>query len=220
MWPESVSLLDPRIGVQDHLVTAPTEEPIPAEDVLSDHLRTPNASSLELSYVIRLVRAARLMGERYTQRAFAEQTRERWLERFPPGNIWLPYPPLLEVLSVSYTDTGGTVQALTEGTDYLVTAPSGPMAGPGAVVLMPDTSWPSTRTQPDAVKVQYSCGYLAVDGSPADLEIPADLVHGMLLVIGEFYKQRSESVQGISSSRAFRTAVDLWDGYRVYLHAV
>lgn len=195
------------------LVEPPTMEPITATEVLTDHLRSANISE-EQPYVERLLKTARIMAERSTRRALMPQTWALVMDRFPYGEILVPRPPLLSIVSIDYIDTEGVEQTLAAD-QYQVSRATGPRAGRGRIRPAYGLSWPTTRSQMDAVTVTFEAGYESV-GSPASPDVPDDIVHGMLLVIGELYKQRSESVHAFNQNPALIRARDIWVGYRVY----
>jgi len=203
------------------LLAPPTQEPVTVAVVRDDHLKSPNGS-LEDAYIARLILVARRMAERTTRRALMPQAGSVVLDRFPSGEIVLPWPPLQRVESITYVDTAGVEQTLAAEA-YQVSAPQGPTAPRGRIWPAYGTTWPSTRSQMDAVVVSFDMGYPLTDpGSPPSSPpeepqptTPDDIVHGMLLVIGELYKQRSESVHTTQTPAVIR-ARDLWMSYRVY----
>jgi hypothetical protein len=144
-------------------------------------------------------------------------TREMVLSRFPCWQIEVPWPPLITVESIEYTDTDGTDQTLATSA-YQASAPIGPTCRKGAIIPARDTTWPTIDAQAiDPVRITFRCGYVD-GGSPEQANVPEDLLHGQLLVIGEMYKQRSESVIGfgVSVNPAIVRARDIWREYRVY----
>lgn len=203
-------------GVQWHLelVSGPSTEPLEVADVRDNHLRSPNGTA-EDSYIADLIAASRRMAERVTRRALISQDWKQVGSGFPCGCISVALPPLIDVTGLSYVDTDGVPQTMTVTTDYVVSKPSGPTAGRAEIAPAYGTVWPTTRCQLDAVTVEFTAGYLT-EASPETGEIPADILHGMKLVIGEWYKQRSESVHAPNQSPALIRARDLWLPYRVY----
>lgn len=197
----------------DQLVTAPAL-PLDASEVLTDHLRSADPSA-EYEYVSGLIATAYRMAERRTRRALMPQTWALLLEGFPGGALRLPRPPLLEVVSIEYIDDAGAEQTLATSA-YQVRQPTGPYARYGEIWPAVDSTWPSTQAgRIDAVTVTYRCGYTD-GGSPEAPAVPQDILHGMLLVIGELYKQRSESVHAINQNPALIRARSLWDQYAVF----
>lgn len=205
-------------GINWHLerVTAPTEEPLELEFVRDLHLRVTNGTA-EDAYISHLITAAREECERFTQRAIPLQSWALVLDRFPCREIVIPRPPLVEISAITYVDVDGAEQTL-DDSGYRLIRPTGPTAKQ-AVLLPPiDETWPSTQSgHAEAVRIEFDCGYV-IPGSPIELDVPADLQHGMLLMIGELYKQRSDSVIGIGTTinAAAQTARLKWWGYRVF----
>lgn len=208
-------------GIAWHLedVVAPSwdEDPLTLAFVRDDHLRCANGSA-EDDKVTRLIRTSYRQAERATQRALIPQTKALVMSRFPPGAgvIVVPRPPLLSIEEIAYVDPDGVEQTLIGSPEeYNVRTPAGPHAVHGTIWPLYDATWPETRTQPDAVVITFRCGY-ALAGSPAVADIPEDILDGRLLMIGELYKQRSESVHAFNQNPAIIRARDLWGGYRVY----
>jgi uncharacterized phiE125 gp8 family phage protein len=195
-------------------VTPPTALVIAVADVRDDHLRAANGDA-EDSYVERLIRSGTRMAERETQRSLLLQTIELALEGFPGGGeIRLPRPPIVVVDSITYTDPDGAEQTLDEDL-YVLRETGRDLNREGLIERAYDTTWPETRCHPGAVVVTYQAGYVT-SGSPQDADVPDDIVHGVQLVVGEFYKQRSESVHTMNQNPALIRARDLWRGYTVY----
>jgi uncharacterized phiE125 gp8 family phage protein len=195
-------------------VVAPTVDELDLEFVRDQHLRGVNGSA-EDPYIERLMRTSNQMAHRVTRRSLQTQTWTLTLERFPDGDIVLPRPPLQSVTSIAYIDTSGVTQTLDGGSPELfqVLAPQGALAARGRVRPVMGESWPETHaTALGAVVVTFVAGYPTVD------DIPEDITHGRLLVIGELFKQRSDSVHGpgLVQSPAIIGARSLWLGYRVY----
>lgn len=196
------------------LVSGPSSEPLDVADVRDNHLRSPNGTAEDV-YIADLIATSRRMAERITRRALIAQDWKQVGSGFPCGPISVALPPLIEVSSLSYVDTDGVTQTLTVTTDYVVSKPVGPNAVRAEIAPAYGTVWPVARCQLDAVTVSFTAGYLT-GASPETGEIPADILHGMRLVIGELYKQRSESVHAPNQSSAMIRARDLWLPYRVY----
>jgi hypothetical protein len=91
--------------------------------------------------------------------------------------------------------------------EFTVLAPSGPKAAKGSITPLYDEVWPTTRAVPDAVRVEFVCGYTTV---------PEDIDHGRLVMMGEMYKQRSLSVHAMNQNPALIQARDIWLNYRAY----
>lgn len=204
------------IGWNLRQIVAPAEEPLDLEFVRDLHLRSPNGT-VEDAYIEGLITTARQMAERTTNRAIPEQQWTMSAYRFPCGAlpIEVPFPPLISVDAISYLDENGATQTLDVNADVNVAAPLGPRCGKALITPTFDTTWPTAQYQADSVSITFTAGYV-LSGSPVTGEVPSDITHGMLLVIGELYKQRSESVHAPNQSPALIRARDLWLPYRVY----
>lgn len=106
-------------------------------------------------------------------RALAPQTLELWLDGWPCAPFELPFGPISEIEGVEYTDTAGVEQTLA-GDLYRLTAS-------GALDRAHGASWPSARSQSDAVCITYAAGYAS---------LPSPVQAAMLLMIGDLYAHR------------------------------
>lgn len=81
----------------------------------------------------------------------------RYLSGFPEsGRIRLPYPPLIEVSSISYiNEDGDSPMSVVPSTDYIVRVDN--MIP--EIVLLDSAEWPETAEHPRAVAVTYRAGY-------------------------------------------------------------
>lgn len=207
-------------GICWHLEQDASEAPDLSADTLSlafvrdDHLHVTNGT-VEDAYIDSLRKASYRRAERTTQRAILPQTFRMLLSRFPSGYspIVLPRPPLIEVVEIAYIDGDGADQTMA---DFDIARPLLLENKRASVRPAYGESWPATRSQADAVTVTFRAGYLDVRVSPEQLVVPEDIDHGRLLLIGELYKQRSESVQAITSTPAYLRSRDLFLAHKVY----
>lgn len=193
-----------------------TLDPLELGTVRDDHLRSAVGEGVEDDYIERLMRTSLGMGERGTRRFWLPQTWRLLLDRFPGGcsDILVDRAPLNEVTGITYVDPDGVTQTFGGSPlAYEVENPSVETNAYARIRLAYGESWPSTRGQRRAVTITVVLGYPTVDGSVA---IPDDLLHGRLLVIGELYKQRSESVHAFNQNPAILRAQALWQAWRVY----
>lgn len=209
------STWDAGLIVERQLVTEPIEEPLTVAFVRDEHLRVANGS-LEDTKIARLIRTAREYAEFFTGRALVEQTWKLLLSSFPAsdGKIQLPNPPLIDVTGFTYSDgDGDTVTLDVSPPDFTIVKPSGPRAKFAYLLPSYGTSWPTARNHANSVSITFTCGYEAVGGTST---VPSQITDAMLLMIGELYKIRSESVHAIHNTPAFRTADNLLMPYKVY----
>lgn len=190
-----------------------TYDPLQLAFVRDQHLRSPNGGA-EDAYIAHLIRVSYREAERITYRSLVPQGRTMVLDKFPCGSIELPHPNLLSVDTIDYIDPDGVDQQLSGSPAmFLTVAPSGEKATAGYVTPLYGEIWPSTRFQAGAVRVTFQSGYPIVDGVA---QIPEDITHGRLLLIGELYKQRSESVHAFNQNPALIRARSLWMPFRAY----
>lgn len=170
------------------LVTPPTVEPVTLLEA-KDHLKedtTENDAIISDAIV-----DARQWAEEYTGRQFVTATWDWFLDGFCQS-FSAPLPPLQSVTSIKYLDTTGTEQTLASST-YRVDA----VSEPGRIALDYGKSWPATYQVINAVAVRFVSGY----GAPA--AVPGPIKRAILILIGEFFEQRKESVPVQLSSIPF-----------------
>jgi len=169
------------------LVDCPEDEPITLAQAKGQCLIDEDITQFDEQFENIVIPAARERAEIATWR---QMLTARWtlkLRRFPCV-IELPKPPLQEVISITYVDSAGVVQAL-DTDDYVVTRPTGPRPRRGRITPTYGTSWPSVRDQIDAVEVTFDAGY----GDTGD-SVPPLLRQAMLLDLGALYAHREELV--------------------------
>jgi uncharacterized phiE125 gp8 family phage protein len=99
----------------------------------------------------------------------------RWtLKGFAPC-LRVPLPPTQQILDVSYIDSSGVEQTL-DPSAYVIAG-----ADPAAIVPAYGTSWPATRYQPDAVRIEFVAGYGGWN------DIPEDIRHAIALMVTAAY---------------------------------
>lgn len=168
------------------LVTGPELEPLDLSQV-KKHLRF--STTTEDTLLDGWIAAARQYFEEQTGRQVMAATWEFWLDAFPQGRIELPKPPLIEVVSVGYVGSDGTL-VVVDAADYTVMAPAGSHASPGWVQLPYGGVWPTPQDVSGAVRVQFKAGY---GNAPGDVP---ELVRTLLyLLVAHFHKYRSETVE-------------------------
>jgi uncharacterized phiE125 gp8 family phage protein len=191
------------------LVTPPAAEPVSLQ-MAKSHLRVdyPEDDILIGAFII----GARQSCEKYTHRAFFNQTWTRNLDYFPlfwgdngtvnpaDRNDWpyfasfwdkltidLPRPRTVSVTSITYVDTTGEKQTLDPAT-YNVDITS----VPARIVPAINCYWPTTTTYlPGSVQITFVAGSYG-DGVDTNT-CPQTIVIAMLLLIGHWYGNRESS---------------------------
>lgn len=191
------------------VITAPIVEPITiAEAKAQLGIQSDDAGSDAI--ISRRITEARQWAEDYMQRALITQIQEIRLDAFPycfgtnRDAIKLPFPNLLTVVHVKYIDLNGTEQTISAA-DYVVDTYS----FVGLVRPAYGVSWPAARTELNAVRIQYTCGY----GATA-LTVPALIREGLLLLVGHWMNFQPQSENGTTLSRVPFAILDIFNKYK------
>ena len=157
--------------------------------------------------ITRAITAARERAEEITRRALVEQGLrmvapdwyvEGW-RRTARHGIDLLRPPLISVDQVSYYDDANALQVV-DPSNYFVeeTQPVHRLR------WVSSFAYPCTYVRADAVRVDYTAGYAGqsspvIDQEQAASGIPASIINGMLLLIGDMYEHREATLVGLSA---------------------
>ena len=139
----------------EHLVTGPSREPLDIDEVKK---ALQWATDVDDTLIDNWISTARQRFEEQTGRQVMTATWEYWLDRFPLWQIELPRAVLRSVVSVKYIDTDGTLTTLSAA-DYAVKTPAGPQGDRGWLEPAFGLTWPATRCESGAVRIQYLAGY-------------------------------------------------------------
>lgn len=187
-------------------------------DEAKAHLRVTHDEEDE--YITLLIQAAADDASMFLGRALTPRMLRLTLERFPSGNgvIYLPLPPVRQVVEVYYTDTTGAKHVLPP--EWYVTDLA---MAPARIAPAPGRSWPIGGLQPlTGLTIEYTAGYdhipgtelesmtmtrtvgfyEATGGNEALYIVPAAVKQAILLMVGHLYENR-EAVS------AERTPVEL-----------
>ncbi len=179
------------------LITAPESEPITLAQAKA-HLRVDIDDDDDL--ITGLIASARSVAEAFLHRALITQTRELVLDYFPYDSLPLLFPPIQSVTSIIYTDTAG-VQQTASPAIYQVDVDS----EPGRIWPAYGQYWPTVRVLTlNNVRVRYVCGY----GNSGE-DVPADIRHALLLMIGSMYEHREDIIVGAGASEMPMSANNL-----------
>jgi len=194
------------------LITAPATEPVTLADV-SAHVRWD--VSAESTAINLFIQALRERAEAETHRALITQTWELSMDKFPVpqifgytgldpiypakfrGEIILPKPNLLSIVSITYVDVNGALQTLDPATYTMDNAEE-----PGMVVPAYGCAWPGCRGDINGVKIRYTCGY-----GPASSDVPAAIRTWMLMNIASIYENRESTVVGARATMVELTTI-------------
>lgn len=215
------------------IVDPPAGEPVSLIEA-QQHLRTIDGDTSQDTLIESCITAARAHAEMITRRALISQTWLMTLDCFPGygflaplvwgafgtglgvlsysvvptrGNdIIIPMPPLISIDSIVYIDLNGTETTL-NSSKYQVTLAD----EPARVMPAYGETWPATRTEADAVRIQFTCGY---GGGESD--VPEGIRRWMLLRVGAFYENREEIVVDYLKVSDLLFVNSLLDPYRIY----
>lgn len=187
----------------DRLISPPQSQAVDLATV-KQYLRiTDDESDTELS---RLIEAATDRCQNLCRRQFITAAREITLACFPKNSvIYLPWSPLIDVLSVTYYDTADALQLLDPDT-YEVDNKS----EPGRIHLGYSQSWPATRWRMQNVSIEYLCGY----GETPEC-VPKAVQQALILAVQHMFDFRSELARGPGVSMVPGTTQDLLTQYTV-----
>ena len=106
-------------------------------------------------------------------------------DKNPDAALFLPYPPIVSVDSVRYSDGAGTLSTLTEGVDFEVNLDGDPHAW---ICPLYGKSWPTTADRNVSVVVEFTAGFDA-SALPAN-PIPAAIRQYVMLHAALMYQHR------------------------------
>jgi uncharacterized phiE125 gp8 family phage protein len=188
---------------------------VPLEDI-KDHLRIPIGETNEDNLLEGLRDAAQGYVENYTNRKLLTQKWSVYFDDWPNKDSFeIPYPPLQYLGSSS---RASTALSYTNSTQKSVTWSSSNFAAdsvsePGRLVRDYEiTTWPTTATlhNNNPISITFICGYTTTSN------IPQSIKQAMLLIIGDLYENRENSIVGQTITTIPLAAQSLLASYRVF----
>jgi len=155
-----------------------------------------------------LIKSAREKAEDITGRCFARRSFQLVMDEFPADDepIEIPYPPLITVDSITYTDNDGTDQVLSGSPDaFLVDTGS----YPGRLTPLYNGTWPVTRAVVGAVRIAFTAGYAAPKNMPIRVR------EYVMAVVSTKYENRELLIPSNMTEIPREFAVGLLDNLRV-----
>jgi uncharacterized phiE125 gp8 family phage protein len=189
--------------------------PVVTLDEVVSHLRRDDTEEDD-QYIEACIAAAVTHVENITGLALADQTWEYFLDDFPVtmrglhplrnAPIYLPKPPLLEVLNVWYRDTAGASVELT-GLPY--EGDSGDRPTPARIYTSVNGYWPDTDGLTGAVRIRFRAGFADESASPFVNyagAVPELLKQAIKVYAATFYQNRESFITG-----TIATPIGLYD---------
>ena len=161
------------------LFTAPTHEPVTLTEA-KDHLRVDHAA--DDAWIGECIVAARQWCEQYCGRTFITSTWDWYLDALG-DTLEIPMPPTQSVTSITYMDSNGDSQVLSTAL-YRVDV----ISQPARITSAYGEIWPSTYDVINSVTVRVVAGY----GGAA--QVPSSIRHAILIMVGELYENREDSI--------------------------
>ncbi|MFC3079509.1 head-tail connector protein [Phenylobacterium terrae] len=160
-------------------VTPPTETVVSLDEAKL-HLRIGDSNSDDDELVESLIASATAMveGPQGIGVALLEQTWRLSVDELD-DEILIPFGPVQSVTSVTYRDEDGATQTLATSLYGVDTDRQ-----PAAIYRKPNQSYPEVEGTSGCVKVTF------VTGAASAAEVPADLRHAVLLLVGHYYENR------------------------------
>jgi uncharacterized phiE125 gp8 family phage protein len=185
------------------VITAPAQLPVTVAEI-RQHCRieiTDDDEDLELkikAVVNRLDPPDGILG-----RALITQTLRYSIEKFPGGQILLPYPPAQAISSIKYMDSSDVEQTVANTAYQLKTD-----SDPARIILKYGQNWPTcslSGNDPLPVKINFISGY---GDDPQD--VPEMIRLGIMMEVADYYLQRENIVlgQAISQNEFTRRVFD------------
>lgn len=175
---------------------------------VKDYLRVDSSDEDTLIGV--LIDAATQIGEHYLGRFLLTTVIEEFYDFFPvyktgvnpfrgdKNIVYLSRGPVQSITHVKYIDGNGDEQTVS-ASDYNTDLVSEPAR------IMPDEGWQATKDTVNAVIVRYTCGHTQASDVPANIKV------ALLLIIGEMYEKRVDSVHRLPTA-----SEHLLNPYRVF----
>jgi uncharacterized phiE125 gp8 family phage protein len=194
------------------VIEVPDSEPVTLSEAKT-HLEVTGDS--KNTYITSLIKTARRMCEAYSGLSFVTQERKIILDKFPCGEILVPYGPVQSIDSFTYVKPDLTTGTLVEGTDFFFDDHS------EVARLFPLEDgeldvWPDTAYRPNCVIIEYTAGYDDVSGIP----LPEQIKEAVLLQVAAMFENRQDELVGVASiSRLDMDSKAILDSVKVYWNA-
>ena len=176
--------------MKTRLLDASTGQSLRLEDIKT-HLRIPIGYTAEDVYLRQLRGVAQEWVENHTNRKLLFQRHYYYLDSWSTCDyIPLPFSPLSSAPSTAiiYKKEDGTSTTLSS-TAWEIDKYN----EPGRIYLGYDEDWPSDELwNVNPISIEFRCGY-----GNSSSDVPVDIRQAMLLIIGDMYEHRENTVLGV-----------------------
>jgi uncharacterized phiE125 gp8 family phage protein len=173
------------------LVTAPADAIVDIDEA-KQWLKIDPSQTQDDGLIESLVKALTANMEAEYNEAFIKQTWKLFLDWFPcfgDSYFWarsaieLPKPPAIAVTHLKYYDPDDVLQTLATPADYAIDLAS----RPARIVPAYGKYWPITRCKPNAIEIQFDCGYIDADGKA---NVPEEIKRELQVRLAHAYENR------------------------------
>ena len=173
------------------VITAPASYPVTRAQA-KEWCRVDADDSSQDNVLDLLIGAMTNYAEHLTGRAFVERTLEYSCDYFS-SRIELPFPPLLGVTEVTYTDVNGAAQTVAPSSYEVDT-----VSEPGRIQVVSGSVWPSVGNGFNPARIRYRAGYVPVGSpTPADnSQIPPEVRTWIAARLATLFKNREQLIDG------------------------
>lgn len=193
------------------VITPP--QPVVTLDEAKDHLHL--TQDREDAQIRRFISAATAHIDGYESwlgRSIGLQTLEaRFDGSCHSDGLWLPCPPVVEVISVKFFNSDRVEQTVNPSDYELIDRTIYPISGAAP--------WAYARSARETIRVRYRAGYVAdPEADPLVGAAPDDIKAAILLMVGDLHANRDTVVFGASAAEIpmSLTVERLLSKYRVY----
>ncbi len=169
------------------ITTQPDTEPVTLTEARA-YLRMGDDTGQD-DVIAALIVSAREYAENVTGRALITRTVTAVCDFFPSTrSIELPVGPLVDITSVSYTDTDDVTTVFTDYTaDSFSQTPR--------IVLNDSADWPSVSLAPvNPISIVYRAGF----GSTGS-DVPGAIKQAILLLVNHWFENRETAITGVET---------------------
>jgi uncharacterized phiE125 gp8 family phage protein len=166
------------------ITTPAATEPVTLDEAKL-HLRVDHAE--EDSLIALYIQSARQYVEKVTNRILMTSTVQEFYNDYIPCSLELRFSPVQSLTFLKYMDEDEVLQTI-DAADYDKDLNSEPS------VITPKLSWPAVAAVKQVAEVEYVAGYESAAA------VPANIKSAILLLVGEMYETRENSVKRLPTA--------------------